>query len=168
MPVCPTCGQPYILNTIFCEQCGTALQPLHQTEGLASAGTRAPTGPAPAVVLEMLSGAHQFRLPTDALPAVIGRADAGQTSRPQVDLAPYGGLERGVSRQHARLLWRDGRLMIEDLASTNGTWVNDVRLAPNVPHPLWDGDILRLGTLRLRVQVRAGGTALEHHASERK
>lgn len=155
MPTCPTCGHPYILNTIFCEQCGTALQPLHQTEGFAPAGTRAPTGPVPAVVLEILSGAHQFRLPADALPAVIGRADAGQARRPAVDLAPYGGLERGVSRQHARLLWQEGRLMIEDLASTNGTWVNDTRLSPNVPHPLRDGDFLRLGSMRLRVRMGA-------------
>ncbi|MGC8826773.1 MAG: FHA domain-containing protein [Anaerolineae bacterium] len=154
MPFCPTCGHPYILNTIFCEQCGAALYPLHQTEEFPSAGARAPTGPAPAVMLELLSGAHQFRLAADDLPAVIGRADADQTRRPKVDLAPYGGLERGVSRLHARLSWQAGRLMVEDLASTNGTWVNDVRLAPNAPHPLRDGDILRLGTLRLRVHMR--------------
>lgn len=160
MPICPTCGHPYILNTIFCEHCGTALHPLRQTEEFPAAGSHAPTSSAPAVVLEVLSGAHQFRLSADELPAVIGRADAGQTRRPLVDLAPHGGLERGVSRQHARLLWQAGRLMVEDLASTNGTWVNDTRLPANVPHPLKDGDILRLGTLRLQVRVRTDSSAV--------
>ncbi len=160
MPICPTCGRPYLLNTIFCEHCGTALHPLRQTEELPPAGSCAPTGSAPAVVLELLSSAHRFRLLFDELPAVIGRADAGQARRPQVDLAPYGGLERGVSRQHARLFWQAGHLMVEDLASANGTWVNDARLPPNVPYRLKEGDILRLGTLRLRVYVRTDRSAV--------
>ncbi|MGQ9517484.1 MAG: FHA domain-containing protein, partial [Anaerolineae bacterium] len=131
------------------------LYPLRQTDAFAPSGTPLPAGMMPAVILEVLAGAHQFRLKGDELPVVIGRADAG-LAVPGIDLAPYGGLERGVSRQHARLIWREGVLMVEDLASTNGTWVHDVRLPPNVPHPLKDGDSLRLGSMRLRVHIRAG------------
>lgn len=155
MPGCPSCGYPYILNTIFCEHCGASLYPLRQTGEFAVSGARAPMGTAPAIILELLAGAHQFPLKGDELPAVIGRADAGRAV-PDIDLAPYGGLERGVSRQHARLIWREGALMVEDLASTNGTWVNDVRLSPNVSHPLRDGDVLRMGSMRLYVHIRAG------------
>ena len=48
-----------------------------------------------------------------------------------------------VSRQHCRFqLYGDG-YVIEDLASTNGTWVNEERLTG--PHQLRPGEIIRLG-----------------------
>jgi pSer/pThr/pTyr-binding forkhead associated (FHA) protein len=55
-----------------------------------------------------------------------------------------------LSRTHARLS-RDasGRLIIEDLGSTNGTWVNRARIA--APTPLGPGDELRLGQTVFRV-----------------
>ncbi len=47
----------------------------------------------------------------------------------------------GVSRIHASLR-RDpqGNSVLEDLNSTNGTWVNDSRLSPRVPYTLKRGD----------------------------
>jgi DNA-binding winged helix-turn-helix (wHTH) protein len=51
---------------------------------------------------------------------------------------------RGVSRRHARILLSpDGAALIEDLASTNGTFVGEQRLA--APQRLADGDIVGLG-----------------------
>lgn len=50
-----------------------------------------------------------------------------------------------VSKQHARLLWRGEELMVEDLGSTNGTWVNRVKLSPNDPHRARPDDTLRFG-----------------------
>ena len=48
-----------------------------------------------------------------------------------------------VSRQHCRFqLFGDG-YVVEDLGSTNGTWVNDNRISS--PHQLRPGEILRLG-----------------------
>lgn len=47
-----------------------------------------------------------------------------------------------VSRRHARLLFRDGTWMIEDLDSTNGTKVNDVSVGRC---QLWPGDHVALG-----------------------
>ena len=38
---------------------------------------------------------------------------------------------------------------IDDLGSTNGTWVNGARIA--TPHPLVEGDELRVGGTRLRL-----------------
>ncbi len=54
----------------------------------------------------------------------------------------------GVSRRHARLVFRDGSWVLQDLASTNGTMVNDVRVGRCQLRP---GDRLRLGTACLRV-----------------
>src|SRR5262245_20200853 len=44
-----------------------------------------------------------------------------------------------VSREHARIDWRDERFFIEDLRSRNDTFVNDNRLEPNRPTPLGAG-----------------------------
>jgi len=52
-----------------------------------------------------------------------------------------------TSWAHARVELRDGRWYLFDLGSSNGTWVNGVR----VPwHPLADGDQVQLGTAVLR------------------
>jgi hypothetical protein len=48
-----------------------------------------------------------------------------------------------VSRRHARLTFQGGKYVIEDLGSTNGTFVNGQRLAG--PHVLKPGDVLALG-----------------------
>lgn len=40
-----------------------------------------------------------------------------------------------VSRRHARLVWRQGQYTISDLGSTNGTWVNGLRIVTKVLAP---------------------------------
>ncbi|MBV8431621.1 MAG: FHA domain-containing protein [Solirubrobacterales bacterium] len=53
-----------------------------------------------------------------------------------------------VSRRHARVVFRDGGWVLQDLASTNGTTVNG---SPVGRCQLRPGDHLRLGSKRLRV-----------------
>lgn len=48
-----------------------------------------------------------------------------------------------VSRQHARLVRQGTAMVVEDLGSTNGTFVNGVRLS--APHTLSNGDVIGLG-----------------------
>lgn len=57
-----------------------------------------------------------------------------------------------VSRQHATLIFRNGTLSIRDESSTNGTYLNGVRLEPNTEHPLQPGDKLQLGRVKFRVE----------------
>jgi serine/threonine protein kinase len=80
---------------------------------------------------------------------LIGRADPRGKVVPDIDLSVYGGGTAGVSRQHARLLRAGEGWMIEDLRSTNGTFVNDRRVPPSQPTPLNDGDSVRCGQLVL-------------------
>ncbi|HET8841725.1 MAG TPA: FHA domain-containing protein, partial [Ktedonobacteraceae bacterium] len=52
---------------------------------------------------------------------------------------------RTVSRRHARLWFDNGRWYLADMQSANGTFVNSVRLQPNLPVMLNDGDIINFG-----------------------
>ena len=74
---------------------------------------------------------------------LIGRADPHVTPQPDVDLGPHGGSQAGVSRRHARLLYSSEGWLLEDLRSTNGTFVNSVPVLPGQPVRVATGDILR-------------------------
>lgn len=87
--------------------------------------------------------------------------DAGKTF--PLGLKPAVILGRGVStditlwdirasRAHARIDSRQGRHVVSDLASSNGTYVNDRRL--KAPHELRPGDVIRIGSTAL--EFRAG------------
>jgi pSer/pThr/pTyr-binding forkhead associated (FHA) protein len=54
----------------------------------------------------------------------------------------------GVSRRHAHLRFRDGRWILQDLESTNGTTVNGVRVGRCELRP---GDVIGVGDTRLLV-----------------
>jgi DNA-binding winged helix-turn-helix (wHTH) protein len=65
----------------------------------------------------------------------------------------------GVSRHHATIRIAEGRYVLEDLGSRNGTWRNDERVKGSVD--LRDGDRIRLGgvPLTFRSTLRAESTA---------
>src|SRR4051812_39895560 len=52
---------------------------------------------------------------------------------------------KNVSRHHAQILRRGADYLIEDLASSNGTYLNGRRLPPYAPQPLSDDDQLQIG-----------------------
>lgn len=84
----------------------------------------------------------------------IGRWDADNGVFPDVDLDSYDD-EAKISRRHARIVHRNGGYTIEDLGSTNGTYVNrGRRLIPGNPNKLEDGDEIIVGKVFLRLQVK--------------
>jgi NAD(P)H-dependent FMN reductase len=80
---------------------------------------------------------------------LIGRVRPGVTPAPDIDLVPHGGDQMGVSRQHARMLHGTGGWVLEDLNSTNGTFLNGKQVPPGQQVRISTGDIVRLGTLSL-------------------
>jgi serine/threonine-protein kinase len=91
------------------------------------------------------------RVPLDAQNAelVIGWRDARTLVGPEIDLTEIGGSAQGVSRQHAVLRCNAGRWTIEDLSSTNGTYLNESPLAPHTPTLLQDKLTIRVGQIKL-------------------
>jgi hypothetical protein len=63
--------------------------------------------------------------------------------------------DQDVSRQHARLDRADFRVLLSDLGSKNGTFVNGRRLQG--PHELRSGDRIRVGGVELAYTADSGG-----------
>lgn len=85
--------------------------------------------------------------------SVIGRWDADNGIFPDIDLDSYD-QEAKVSRRHARIIYQDGKYLVEDLGSTNGTYVNrGRRLLPGNAHLLADGDEIIVGKTFLRFHI---------------
>ena len=85
----------------------------------------------------------------------IGRWDADNGIFPDVDLDAFDP-DAKVSRRHARIIYRNGVFMIEDLGSTNGTFVNrGRRLLPGSPQVLSEGDEIIVGKTFLRFHINS-------------
>ncbi|MBI3948359.1 MAG: FHA domain-containing protein [Armatimonadetes bacterium] len=82
-------------------------------------------------------------------PIPVGTTTVGRRSVNQI---AFGG-DWYVSGRHAEITFDGETLSLTDIGSTNGTLVNDDRLAPNVPIALHDGDLVIIGQQRLRVRI---------------
>ena len=59
-----------------------------------------------------------------------------------------------ISRFHCKITNNGRQYMISDLQSANGTFVNGIKLQPNVPAPLKSGDMVRLADSDFRVVIQ--------------
>jgi CheY-like chemotaxis protein len=84
---------------------------------------------------------------------LIGRPSPDQTIFNGFDLTPYRGAELGVSRRHAMIRWEGNHLVIVDLNSDNGTILNGLRLQPEIPYRLSDGDTLYISHLKTKLRL---------------
>jgi pSer/pThr/pTyr-binding forkhead associated (FHA) protein len=73
----------------------------------------------------------------------------GRGASCDIDLGPHGGGAAGVSRQHARLLRSRKGWSVEDMDSTNGTFVNGVLVEPGRSLPVKHGDFVQCSRLTL-------------------
>jgi len=167
MPKCPYCKADYIAGTLYCDSCGRPLPkpttthpvipgsapepparpPKSERDTAAQDDETTPERP-PHLRLQLVQAGVTFDLGSRES-IVIGRKDPDQ--EPDVDLAPYGGVEQGVGRRHALITLKQGHYYIEDLKSINETLLNASRLFPGQLYRLHDGDYLRLGALVVKV-----------------
>jgi len=158
---CTNCGEANREGILFCDTCGYSLT--DKTTGDATIPTMKLGSGEDDSTAKATWGAARFRQgasiiihvrdadePLTVAPSerlIFGRSDTNSTVTPDVDFAEYGAVEKGVSRQHAALEVNEDTLMLLDVGSSNGTYLNGQRLLPNQPRVLRDGDEVRLGKL---------------------
>jgi predicted component of type VI protein secretion system len=106
------------------------------------------------LILEIVEGSEAGRqLPLDSV------IDVGR----EPSLPLHLDADTQVSRRHARISVQGGQVLVEDLGSTNGTYVNDQPISS--PRSLNPGDKVRIGLtvleLRTRQQVAARPSAVQ-------
>jgi FHA domain/zinc-ribbon domain len=157
--ICPQCKHPLSADARNCPNCGFAIKNpatietrlLNPTE--APEIKRAPVGNIPLYFqrIRFLIDGKNYELPVSAN-LIVGRHDeASPDPAPDVDLTPFGALEKGVSREHLSLTWKNDLIYVADLESTNGTMLNGQHLLPGIARLLRDGDELMIGQLIVRV-----------------
>lgn len=62
----------------------------------------------------------------------------------------YIGISNAIGRVHCKIVFNNGYYLV-DLESSNGTFINDKRLEPNVPTALNKGDLVRLAKSNFKV-----------------
>lgn len=120
--------------------------------GLSFSSLRQSNKPHARLVIEKgRSSGKQFMLSDTE--AQIGRWDADGGIFPDVDL-DTDDPEAKVSRRHARITLNNGQYFLEDLGSTNGTFINrGKRLSPGQRQVLCDGDEIIVGKTFLRFHI---------------
>lgn len=163
MILCPTCQHLEVEGALFCGECGAQLlsmetlvtQTIQQTNGMSNAALGATpqkrkiASVSGAMTLQLLDGGQILPL-ADRNEFTMGRVSDGQTIMPDIDLTPYRAYEYGVSRLHAVLKKSKGKVIVMDLGSSNGTYVDGVRLKPENEYPLSHGSIISLGKLKIQ------------------
>jgi len=99
------------------------------------------------ISLKVLSGNHEGKLiPIKEEKFFIGRGD-------DCHLRPK---SESVSRRHCALVQKEGRLLLLDLKSRNGTFVNEKPLSHDKAKILKSGDQIRVGQLEFEVVIEIG------------
>lgn len=167
---CPYCQASHVDNTVFCGECGyyllegqdkstdpVGVDLVSARSALSGeAGTTRPpqtsTGPM-GLRLKIGDGNREVEVVLNKV-IQLGRVDPKANIFPDVDLTDDGVPAQTVSRRHAGIFKQKGSVVVEDLGSVNGTFINGKRLSPYLPEPLNDGDTLQLGQLMISVSTR--------------
>jgi len=141
---CKECQTENIEGALFCEECGTKLEEnAVLLEGAEKGGAQ--------LVLMSPEG-NKLEIPSKD-EVIIGREDPISDVFPDVDLTDMGGMDKGVSRKHAVIHRLGSDYTVEDMGSTNGTYVNKKKILPHAPQTIKAGDEIRFGKLSLSVQA---------------
>ncbi len=180
MITCPSCRHTEPEGELYCTTCGAQLwglsrdplvtiRPLRKAPTEPKPNTSAHTAPTPPPLEALLGDAeHALDVPPGAIGLrlidadqllvmrdkdayIVGR-EAGPGAGPDADLGPHGGRDLGVSRRHARLSRLGGQVLLEDLGSANGTWLNGEPVAAGTPMRLEHGDLVKFARLMIRIE----------------
>jgi hypothetical protein len=161
--ICAICKHENVVEAEICSNCGAPLSS-DVTTTLSVSGhlaevvrqdpnIRRTTLPAGSIALYVMGEKLPLVVEGRGQPTILGRQNQDAPSSGVVDLSKYQAHLLGVSRQHAAISYNDNVFAIEDLKSSNGTWVNENRLQANQPRVLRNGDVIRLGQLIIFVYL---------------
>lgn len=163
MLICPNCQHEEIEGAIFCSKCGAqfvdiniSTHKIHTSERRAAESITDKLKPATPAAVQYWISLHLIEsgqiLPlSERMEYTLGRIAEGQPIVPDVDLSPYNAYANGVSRLHCAVKQVDKQVVIVDLGSSNGTYLNGTRLSPYTEMPVTDGDIVYLGKLKVQL-----------------
>ena len=155
--VCPNCRAANLIDATLCKRCGMTFVPLltaHITPNVPGYMLQ-PVPPDHSQfvsqlqynsLLLVIAGKDQPLFLTKSNVITLGREVRGESTA-HVDFTPHNAFHLGVSRQHGVIEISRGRYFVRDLESTNGTWVNDLKLIPHEAYALNSGDLIRMGQL---------------------
>jgi len=155
---CPHCGQPNPHGSTMCRACGQMLiaKTAAPTRQLEDTLTKKPTEffTKDSTLLIAIRGAKGVleAFPRDKM--LIGRGFSPVPGQPFLDLTAYGGDSLGVSRYHVEIRFLNNTLVLTDLDSDNGTFVNEDRVYPYEIRVLHSNDELRLGKLAMKLSFK--------------
>ena len=117
--------------------------------------TPAKTGVLMPFLLQVVAGPHKGRcfLVEEGAPLLLGRSRHAETRLE----------DPGVSRVHCEIELEDGQVLVTDLDSAGGTFVNGQRITEQQLRP---GDVVQIGSTKMRL-VPAGAPAVDDDAIER-
>jgi len=155
--ICPQCGHYNLLNSKLCVRCQhlftAETSEIKQTDEIASSINWGTKTLDKKLFMHVHGSSQSIEIPLEeGIEMIIGRYDPIKNAAPHVDLSNYNAAEKGVSRNHALMLYDNGSIKIADLGSPNFTYLNGQKLMPNQSRILRDGDELRLGKLLLTIQ----------------
>jgi predicted component of type VI protein secretion system len=90
---------------------------------------------------------------------MVGRAhelNVDRTTVGRVEDNTFQIADPSVSSHHCEILLRSGEILIRDLNSTNGTFINEARITESVLKP---GQTLRLGQIEMKLEDGSAGSA---------
>jgi ribosomal protein L40E len=156
---CWQCGAPNPSQAMLCNRCGAVLKTGSNaaTRQLDANDQNKPEQyTVDSILLFRVRDAEdviQMRPQTLDHEIIVGRADAAGVVMPDVDLSDYGAAELGVSRMHMTVSFdrETETILVTDMDSANGVFVNGQRLAAKEKRVLRDGDQLRLAELVINV-----------------
>ncbi len=162
---CQNCGKTNQQHEVFCYSCGQLLEPVKGVNDTRMLSEQPSAeldsehfGSDSVLVLRVRGSAENFEVRPQKSDheMVIGRGTKGSVLAPDIDLTDRQAGEMGVSRLHLSISYdqEHSTVLVADLGSANGSFINGQRMMPKEVRVLRHGDELRLGKLVLLTSFR--------------
>lgn len=171
---CPNCHHWNEAGSKFCEECGYELSATSEPAPVSISTSVATAPPASLPELQVPDPTPQTLIPPDPANAAATTGSIANYTGPRLVLNSTGSVfklgdstimgredptlqidfdgypdAKYISHRHAQVVKNNGQFYIEDLGSSNHTWVNGIKMSPGQSEPLHNGDKVRVGKIEM-------------------